>query len=55
MQREAAQAWTRPEVWWPMVARNIANSGRFSSDRTIQDYADEIWRLSPVRVTVDEG
>ncbi len=27
---------------------NIANAGKFSSDRTIKDYADNIWRISPV-------
>ncbi|MBQ4421745.1 MAG: glycogen/starch/alpha-glucan phosphorylase, partial [Schwartzia sp.] len=31
---------------------NIAMSGRFSSDRTIQEYADDIWQLKPVHVVV---
>ncbi|MBR5951467.1 MAG: glycogen/starch/alpha-glucan phosphorylase, partial [Actinomycetaceae bacterium] len=26
---------------------NICNSGRFSSDRTINDYAGEVWKLQP--------
>jgi starch phosphorylase len=25
----------------------VANSGKFSSDRTIADYADEIWQVRP--------
>ena len=29
---------------------NISNSGQFSSDRTIQDYADEIWKITPVKI-----
>ena len=29
---------------------NICNSGRFSSDRTIQDYADGIWKIKPVKI-----
>lgn len=29
---------------------NICQSGRFSSDRTIQDYADGIWKIKPVKV-----
>ncbi|WP_367180147.1 glycogen/starch/alpha-glucan phosphorylase [uncultured Megasphaera sp.] len=29
---------------------NIAHSGYFSSDRTIQQYASDIWRIKPVKV-----
>ncbi|WP_410176433.1 glycogen/starch/alpha-glucan phosphorylase, partial [Serratia marcescens] len=28
----------------------IANMGYFSSDRTIQEYADEIWHIKPVKL-----
>ncbi len=35
----------RPEIWWPKAVRNIANAGRFSSDRTINEYNERIWRL----------
>ena len=27
---------------------NICNSGKFSSDRTIRDYANEIWHIDPI-------
>jgi len=37
-------AWTRKSIL------NVANMAKFSSDRTIRQYADEIWRVSPVRV-----
>ena len=40
------QGWTRS------MLMNIAMSGRFSSDRTIQEYADDIWQLKPVHVVV---
>lgn len=50
MQARAAETWQDPARWWPMVARNIANSGRFSSDRTIREYGEEIWGLRPVEV-----
>jgi starch phosphorylase len=36
-----------PEAWWTSVAVNIANSGKFSSDRSIRDYADRVWDLEP--------
>ena len=33
--------------WLTSVAANIAASGKFSSDRSIQDYARDIWKLAP--------
>ncbi len=38
------------EGWARKCWINITNSGRFSSDRTIQDYADEIWQLDPIKI-----
>lgn len=29
---------------------NIANAGKFSSDRTIKEYADEIWHIEPAKL-----
>ena len=36
------------EKWNRMSILNTANSGWFSSDRTIQQYADEIWKVKPI-------
>lgn len=36
--------------WLKSSAINIANSGRFSSDRTIDEYANEIWRVKPCMI-----
>ena len=36
--------------WLKSAAVNIANSARFSSDRTIDEYADEIWNIVPCKV-----
>ncbi len=43
-QQRAAAAFADPERWTRMSIANIAASGRFSSDRTIRDYRDGIWR-----------
>ncbi len=40
----------KPDEWQRRAAKNIAGMGYFSSDRTIQEYADEIWNISPVRL-----
>ena len=42
----------RDEKWWARTAiLNTACSGKFSSDRTIQEYVDDIWHLDKVTVT----
>ena len=37
------------EHWAEMAIHNIANSGFFSSDRTIKSYVDEIWHLKKLK------
>ena len=39
-----------PEAWARQVVLNIGASGQFSSDRTIAEYAREIWQVAPVPV-----
>ena len=42
--------YSRPDDWARKVILNIAASGKFSSDRTIHEYADEIWQTQPYPV-----
>lgn len=37
------------DKWYRMAVMNTASSGYFSSDRTIADYNDEIWHLTPIK------
>lgn len=36
--------------WAKKQLMNIANAGKFSSDRTIKEYADEIWHIEPAKL-----
>jgi starch phosphorylase len=47
-QRRAASAYRDRERWLRMSIRNTAASGRFSTDRTIRQYSEDIWGLAPV-------
>lgn len=41
-----------PDLWTRKSILNVAHSGKFSSDRTIRQYAGEIWDVQPVSVTL---
>jgi starch phosphorylase len=49
-QRQLAEAFQNRMSWARMAGLNIARIGRFSSDRTIQQYAQEIWGVQPVKI-----
>jgi starch phosphorylase len=43
-QRDVDAIWSDPSSWYEKTVRNTARMGWFSSDRTIRQYATEIWR-----------
>ena len=47
-QERVNQAYKDQEAWQQMCLINIARSGFFSTDRTIQQYVDEIWKLQKI-------
>lgn len=47
-QRQVSLAYKDPQNWNRMSIINSASSAWFSSDRTIQQYADEIWKVGPL-------
>ena len=48
--RMAEEYYADPDHWAKMCWINICESGRFSSDRTIRDYAEEVWKLDPTPI-----
>ncbi len=54
-QEEINEAYKDQDKWAKMAIINVAKSGKFSSDRTIKEYADEIWNLKPVHVEFEEN
>jgi starch phosphorylase len=46
-QQRVDEAYREPETWWRRALLNTANVGWFSSDRTIREYAGEIWQALP--------
>ena len=49
-QERVSRIWRDQEHWTRMSIANVAAMGRFSSDRTIREYASEIWGVKPVSV-----
>ena len=49
-QEAVARAYLDPEQWTKMAIHNVARTGHFSSDRTIREYARDIWKIKPVKV-----
>ena len=50
-QEEIAAAYADKKAWAKKTLINIANSGKFSSDRTIEDYVRDIWHLKKLVVS----
>lgn len=51
--RRVEKAYRDEAGWAKMAILNMASSGKFTSDRTIHQYVDEIWHLDKVTVEVD--
>jgi len=54
-QSEVDRAWADRRGWDRMAVLNLARSGFFSSDRAIASYAEQIWKVQPVPISMRHG
>ena len=52
-QKKVEEAYKNEEGWAKSALINVSNVGKFSSDRTIEEYVQDIWKLDKVAVNMD--
>ncbi len=53
-QKKISEMYKDEKEWARKAMLNTAHAGKFSSDRTIQEYVDDIWHLDKMTVTLEE-
>ncbi|MBP5233525.1 MAG: glycogen/starch/alpha-glucan phosphorylase, partial [Planctomycetes bacterium] len=53
-QAKLSETYRDQDKWARMAILNVANSGKFSSDRTIREYAEEVWHVQPCKIDGDD-
>ena len=51
-QDRVAETYRDQDLWTRMSILNTANMGKFSTDRTIEEYAKDIWNIKPIQIKV---
>ena len=54
-QDRVSRAFRDEERWTRMSILNVARIGKFSSDRSIKEYCEDIWYVEPVRIELNDG
>jgi starch phosphorylase len=49
-QHKAETQYSDRKLWTKKSIINSSRMGRFSSDRTIKEYAEDIWRIKPIKI-----
>ncbi|MFM9500497.1 glycogen/starch/alpha-glucan phosphorylase, partial [Streptomyces galilaeus] len=52
-QEKVSKAYLDQDSWAKMSILNVARLGKFSSDRSIKEYCDKIWKAEPLRVIIE--
>jgi starch phosphorylase len=51
-QEHVSRLWLDPSAWTRTSILNVARLGRFSSDRSVRDYCEQVWNVKPVPVSI---
>jgi starch phosphorylase len=47
-QDQVSALWCQPQAWARKAILNVARMGKFSSDRSIREYCEQVWKVNPV-------
>lgn len=53
-QEKVELAYRNQDKWAEMAILNVARMGYFSSDRTISEYCSDVWKVSPIKITITD-
>ncbi len=51
-QEQVDMVWNQPRAWSRAAILNVARVGRFSSDRAVREYAEQIWKVGPTPIGI---
>lgn len=52
-QMQVGKLWQNPQMWTRKSILNVARMGKFSSDRSIRDYCQKVWKVRPMHIRME--